>query len=183
MKIYTKKGDKGKTSLLRGGRVPKYHPRVEAYGDIDELNSYIGYIRSISTNEDLQAALKDLQPSLHVLSADVAAEIIDIDKSDKVPRIKSDDSIKLERKIDIMDNELPELMHFILPGGSPVGAMIHIARTVCRRAERLLVQVSDDYGGTNPQALIYLNRLSDYLFTLARWENFKSGIQETEWKV
>lgn len=181
MKIYTKTGDKGQTSLLRGGRVAKHHPRVEAYGTFDELNSLVGYVRSINGDEDLEAVLADLQPRLHRLCSDVAAPLDRTEADAKIPRMREQDVTHLEQGIDRMDEEIPTLTHFILPGGSPAGAALHMARTVCRRGERRLTELMEAGEAINEQALMFVNRLSDFLFTLARWANHRAGTAETPW--
>lgn len=181
MKIYTRTGDKGETSLLRGGRVPKQHLRVETYGTLDELNSWIGYVRAINSDPEVETALARLQPRIHVLCSDVAAPYDADPASANVPRIKAQEDADLERWIDRCDKDLKELEHFILPGGTPVGAALHIARTVCRRAERRLAELMNAEGGINPEAVKFVNRLSDYLFTLARWANQRASKTETQW--
>ncbi|MDP8205581.1 MAG: cob(I)yrinic acid a,c-diamide adenosyltransferase [Candidatus Electryonea clarkiae] len=181
MKIYTRTGDKGKTSLLKGGRVPKHHLRVEAYGTVDELNSYLGYIRAINNDPEIEKAIGRIQPVLHVLSSDVAATWEEDEDKPSIPRINAHETDVLEREIDRLDEELPELKHFILPGGLVSGASIHIARTISRRAERRMTELEEKAGGVNPDAIKFVNRLSDYLFTLARWANFRDGFEETKW--
>lgn len=181
MKIYTRKGDKGLTSLLRGGRVAKHHLRVEAYGTADELNSWIGYARAINSDVEVDKILAALQPRLHILCSDVAAPMAHSGGDDAVPRIEDGEDELLEAEIDRLQADLPALRHFILPGGSPVGAALHIARTVCRRAERRLTELEQVEGDVNPEALKFINRLSDHLFTLARWVNHRAGGNETQW--
>jgi len=180
MKIYTRGGDKGETSLLKGGRVPKYNLRVQAYGTFDELNSWIGFIRAMNSDPEVEKALARLQPKLHLLCSDVAARL-DADDPGKTPRIQPSEAVALEKEIDQWDQDLKPLEHFILPGGSPVGAALHIARTVCRRGERHLVELATAEGGVNEEALKFVNRLSDSLFTLARWANWRIGVGETNW--
>jgi cob(I)alamin adenosyltransferase len=180
MKIYTRSGDKGETSLLKGGRVPKYDLRVQAYGTFDELNSWIGYVRANNADPEVEMALARLQPALHRLCSDVAARLESKDEA-KTPRIAAGADALLEQEIDRWDQDLNPLEHFILPGGSPAGAALHIARTVCRRGERHLAELAAVEGGVNEEALKFVNRLSDYLFTLARWANWRSGVEETIW--
>ncbi len=180
MKIYTRRGDKGETSLLRGGRMPKFNLRVQAYGTLDELNSWIGYIRAMNSDPEVEKALAHLQPKLHLLCSDVAARL-DADDPSKTPRIEPGETAALEAEIDQWDQHLRPLEHFILPGGSPVGAALHVARTVCRRGERHLVELSASEGGVSEEVLRFANRLSDYLFTLARWANWRNGVEETIW--
>ncbi|RJP76329.1 MAG: cob(I)yrinic acid a,c-diamide adenosyltransferase [Candidatus Zixiibacteriota bacterium] len=182
MKIYTRTGDQGETSLLKGGRVPKYDLRVQTYGTFDELNSWIGYVRALNPDPEVEAALARLQPELHALCSDVAARREpDETPNPYLPRTRPDQVEALEREIDRMDGDLETLTHFILPGGSPAGAALHVTRTVSRRAERLLVELAQTEGAVNPEAVRYANRLSDYLFTLARWANHRAGRRETAW--
>lgn len=181
MKIYTKTGDKGQTSLLSGDRVPKYSQRVEAYGTLDELNSWIGHVRALNLDGEIEAALAELQPVIHALCSDVAAPFSGKAVDKNVPRIDAEKTDWLEKEIDRMSTDLPELTHFILPGGSPPGSALHIARTVCRRAERRLAELNDVEGGLNPDAYRFVNRLSDYLFTLARRANKRAGKEEEAW--
>lgn len=181
MKIYTRTGDQGQTSLLSGQRVRKSDLRVETYGMLDELNSWIGYARSLNADPEVEAALSHLQPLIHVLCSDIAAPT-DVPGSEfSGPRINSGEDAMLEREIDLMTADLSHLTNFILPGGTPPAAILHLARTVCRRTERRLVELNFAEGSVNPHALRFLNRLSDYLFTLARWVNWRSGIKETLW--
>jgi len=181
LKIYTKTGDKGQTSLLRGGRVAKHHPRVEAYGTFDELNSLIGVVRTINEDSEVEGILFDLQPRLHRLCSDVAAALSSEEIPGKIPRIREEEVEVLEKLIDRMDEELPQLTHFILPGGCPAGAQLHLARTVCRRGERRLTELIESGEPVNLHALIFVNRLSDMLFTLARWTNHRAGREEIPW--
>jgi cob(I)alamin adenosyltransferase len=188
MKIYTRTGDRGETSLLKGGRVPKYHLRVQTYGTFDELNSWIGYIRAINRDAEVEAVLAALQPKLHILCSDIAARMESGKEAlaasaadDRTPRIPAEAAGELESGIDRWDRDISELHHFILPGGTLAGAALHIARTVCRRGERLLAELDAAEGGVNPAALRFANRLSDYLFTLARWANQRAGCGETPW--
>ena len=181
MKIYTRTGDQGQTSLLDGTRIPKYSLRVETYGTFDELNSWIGYVRALNEDPEIEMMLTELQPHLHILCSDVAAPFGSDRKADDLPRIKAEAEAKLEREIDRMSGELPQLVNFILPGGTSVGSILHIARTICRRGERKLAELNEVDGGVTPDAYRFVNRLSDYLFTLARWANWRSGYQETTW--
>ncbi len=181
MKIYTKTGDKGQTSLLRGGRVPKHHPRVDVYGTMDELNSQIGFVRSLNEDADVEDKLAWLQERLHVLCSDVAAPPAETEDDARIPRVSAEDVDYLEQMIDEMDNDLPELTHFILPGGCPTGAALHVARTICRRGERRLTEIIELGEAVNEQSLRFINRLSDTLFTLARWTNHRAGQTETPW--
>jgi cob(I)alamin adenosyltransferase len=180
MKIYTKTGDEGETALFSGGRVPKNDARVEAYGTVDELNSWLGLIRTYDLAVLVSAWLESIQNDLFVIGADLATPL---DSSpDWLVRMGEQPTIALEVAIDLMDTELSPLKAFILPGGIPAAASLHIARTVCRRAERLCVSLQQSEG-INPAALIYLNRLSDFLFTLARYVNLKAGESETKWQT
>lgn len=180
MKIYTRTGDDGSTSLFSGGRVSKTDLRVEAYGTVDELNSILGVVRAHTPHDQTNSWLAHVQNQLFYLGADLATPLDA--KQDWVVRLDAEATAWLEQTIDQMTAELPELKHFILPGGSAAAAHLHVARTVCRRAERISVALSghEDIG---PHVVIYLNRLSDFLFTLARWENQQSGIAEAKWSV
>lgn len=178
MKIYTKTGDSGETSLFAGGRVRKDHVRVEAYGTVDELNSFIGMVRSYALPPQANAWLEHIQNHLFVVGADLATPL------DSTPKwlVRLDDQpiAFLENAIDQMDEDLPKMTAFILPGGVPAAAMLHVARTVCRRAERACVTLKHE-AAINEAVLRYLNRLSDFLFTLARWVNLQAGEPETKW--
>ena len=181
MKIYTRTGDTGSTALFGGDRVAKSHPLIDAYGTVDEANSVLGVARSHLEGapgaERLTPVLAALQDDLFVLGADLATPL---DAKARVPRIESAHVEQLEAHIDAFEADLPPLKHFILPGGTPAAAQLHVARTVCRRAERLTHAASDDFE-INTQAAVYLNRLSDLLFVLARWTNHQSGIEEAQW--
>lgn len=178
MKIYTKTGDKGLTSLIGGTRVPKHHLRIESYGTVDELNSYIGLIRDQDIATKHKEVLKEVQDRLFTIGASLAA---DPEKSKmKIPDLHTADIELLEQEIDRMDTELPPLRRFILPGGSNTVSFCHIARCVCRRAERLSVHLSED-SFVEEKVIIYLNRLSDYLFTLSRKIGNEQQIVENEW--
>jgi len=180
MKIYTRTGDSGETSLFAGGRVLKDHLRVEAYGTVDELNSMLGVVRSYPLPGLAEDWLEMVQNDLFVLGADLATPL-EANPAWLV-RVEAGQASVLEAAIDQMDAELEPLKSFILPGGTTPAAMIHVARTVCRRAERVCVSLRDQEG-VNPQALVYLNRLSDFLFTLARWVNKQAGEPEKKWSV
>lgn len=179
MKIYTKTGDRGETSLFGGERVPKYHDRIEAYGTIDELNSVIGLAITEITDSSISELLKEIQQNLFTLGADLATPS---DKRDRVqvPSIERNHHLNLEREIDGYNEQLPELKHFILPGGTKGACLLNVARTVCRRAERIVVAASEEFD-IGSDIVIYLNRLSDLLFVLARYENFMNGIVEDKW--
>jgi cob(I)alamin adenosyltransferase len=177
MRIYTKTGDKGETSLYKGGRVPKDAPRLEAYGTLDELNAHLGLARALAPAGtdlgDADAQLRRIQRDLFCLGAQLAT------LGDEPPawRITAEDVTALERAIDAMEAELPPLTTFILPGGHPMGAALHVARTVARRAERLVVGVARE-DALDPLIVTYVNRLSDHLFVLARFVSRRAGTPE-----
>ncbi len=178
MKIYTKTGDKGETSLIGGTRVPKYHIRIETYGTVDELNSYIGLIRCQAIDVHHQELLKEIQDRLFTIGAALAA---DPERSKmKIPDLLVGDITLLETEMDMMNEVLPELKHFVLPGGNTTVSYCHLARCVCRRAERLTVHLAET-SFVDSNITIYLNRLSDYLFVLARKLNADEGTPENIW--
>lgn len=175
MKIYTRTGDGGETSLLTGARVPKNDPRIEAYGTLDELNSCIGVARASWPDSPIDGQLSAIQSDLFELGAHLAA-----DGDLRFPTVPVERVASLEASIDEMEKELPPLKNFILPGGSLPSAQLQLARTVCRRAERLVIS-----GSSTPhqaRAVAYLNRLSDYLFVAARYANHRLGVADVEWK-
>jgi cob(I)alamin adenosyltransferase len=179
MKIYTKTGDKGQTSLLGGSRVYKHHPRIEAYGTIDELNSYIGLLGDQKVNTNRRALLKEIQDRLFTIGANLAAEP---EKNKKqMPDLLPTDIELLEKEMDTMDAELPELRAFVLPGGHESVSFCHIARTVCRRSERLVIALAEEVEVAEI-IVQYLNRLSDYLFVLSRKMGQELGATEISWK-
>lgn len=178
MKIYTKTGDKGLTSLIGGTRVPKHHLRIESYGTVDELNSYIGLIRDQDIAVKHKEILKEIQDRLFTIGSSLAADP-EASKM-KIPDLHNADVYLLEKEIDMMDMELPPLRHFILPGGSNTVSFCHIARCVCRRAERQCVHLSED-SFVDDKVIVYLNRLSDYLFTLARKLGNEQQVAENQW--
>ncbi len=178
MKIYTKSGDLGETSLFGGRRVPKHHLRIEAYGTVDELNSILGLVASQFAEPDLQELVERVQTELFEVGADLATPIDA--KTSHVVRVNAHNIARLEQEIDAWQESLPQLQSFILPGGSVTGATLHIARTVCRRAERAITALADEEE-IHPDALRYLNRLSDWLFVLARVVNQRQGKTETPW--
>lgn len=180
MKIYTKTGDDGTTSLFSGGRVHKTHLRVEAYGTVDELNSIIGVARSHQPSKKTDENLENIQNKLFHLGADLATPLDA--KADWVVRMDADSVSWLETSIDAMTADLPALKQFILPGGTLASAQLQVARTVCRRAERVALALSADEP-IGEHVIKYLNRLSDWLFTIARWENLQAGITEDQWSV
>ena len=178
-KIYTKTGDTGQTSLIGGVRVPKFHLRIESYGTVDELNSYIGLIKDSITNNQFQAILAEIQDRLFTIGSLLAS---DPEKSKmKVPDIFEKDIELLENEMDAMDKTLPELKSFVLPGGNIVSSHCHVARCICRRAERLVVHLATETE-VNPIVPKYLNRLSDYLFMLSRKVVIDSGAVEIAWR-
>ena len=183
MRIYTRTGDAGDTGLFGGGRVPKNHPRVEAYGDVDELNAAIGFSRSIEPMPRIDEVLVPIQRDLYAIGALLATP--DRDKMRQhLEKARVDDERigQLERAIDDGDRELEPLRSFIVPGGTPKAAALHLARTVCRRAERRVVSLGETGVDEIPQVVvIYLNRLSDLLFTLARVANRRAGAGEVTW--
>ena len=181
MKIYTKTGDAGDTGLFGGGRVPKNHPRVEAYGDVDELNAVLGVVRAAEQMPRIDEVLVPIQRDLFAIGALLATP--DRDKMQQhLEKARVDEAriAELERAIDAGDAELEPLRSFIVPGGSPKAAALHVARTVCRRAERRVVELGAETE-IPPLVVIYLNRLSDLLFTLARVANKRSGTGEVTW--
>lgn len=180
MKIYTKTGDSGETSLFAGGRVLKSHARVEAYGTVDELNSVLGLVRSYQLPLQAEQWLVKIQNDLFTLGADLATP--QASRPAWLVRVDAALSVPLEEAIDWMDTQLEPLKAFILPGGTTTAATLHVARTVCRRAERNCVALSQGEA-INPQILKYLNRLSDFLFTLARWINKQADEPESKWSV
>lgn len=176
--MYTRRGDKGETSLYGSERVQKDDPRVEAYGTIDELNTILGVVISGSKGRAITTPLKEVQRMLFVAGGDAAA---DFGGAARVPRIGPGDTARLEELTDALAKKLPPLANFILPGGTPTGATLHLARAVCRRAERRLVTASRSYK-MNPELVPFFNRLSSYLFNLSRWVNKRSGKKEDVWK-
>ena len=179
VKIYTKTGDDGTTSLFDGTRVPKTHPRVVAYGAVDELNAHLGAAIAAGLDAELAASVTQIQRDLFAMGARLA------DPAHKIaPRVEKAafgeaETSRLEGWIDALEETLPPLRHFILAGGSPAGAALHVARTVCRRAEAEALRVGD--GEVEPALLVYLNRLSDLLFVMARAANARAGVAEQVW--
>jgi cob(I)alamin adenosyltransferase len=183
LRIYTRTGDTGDTGLFGGGRVPKNHPRVEAYGDVDELNATLGFARSIEQMPRIDEVLVPIQRELFAIGALLATP--DREKMRQhleKARVDEDRVAQLEQAIDDGDRELEPLRSFIVPGGTPKAAALHVARTVCRRAERRVVSLSESGIDEIPGVvIIYLNRLSDLLFTLARLANRRAGAGEVTW--
>jgi cob(I)alamin adenosyltransferase len=185
MKIYTKTGDKGKTSLFGGERVPKHHIRIEAYGTVDELNSFIGLIKDQKIDEDTKKTLLKIQTELFTLGAMLATppnkEKLKSGKDRlNIPKLNSNTIAFLENEIDVINKNLSPMTNFILPGGHPVVSYCHIARSVCRRAERICTLLNEE-SPINELIIIYLNRLSDYLFTLARKFSNDFKVEEIKW--
>ena len=178
MKIYTKTGDSGETSLFGNTRVSKADVRVDAYGEIDELNACLGAARAAGLDPDLTAVVLEVQKELFAIGARLADPSHRIAPRTTKVEVVDSQVVRLEGTIDHLENELSPLRRFILPGGSPAGSMLHLARTVCRRAERRVVSLPDP---VDPVIVVYLNRLSDLLFVMARVANHRSGIPETEW--
>ncbi len=178
-KIYTKTGDLGETSLLGGTRVPKSHKRVDAYGTIDELNSFLGLLRDQPIAEYYKKVLLSIQENLFVAEARIAAD--PRLKHTSLPVLQAEEILFLEKEIDEMNISLSELTHFILPGGYAPSSMCHVARTVCRRAERAVIKLSSKKTPDEEIIIRYLNRLSDYLFVLARKTGRDAGADETLW--
>jgi cob(I)alamin adenosyltransferase len=178
-KIYTKTGDGGQTSLIGGDRVPKYHERIEAYGTIDELNSFIGLVRDTTEDVRSREVLLEIQDRLFTIESLFAA--VTEEALAKLPKIFESDIRLLETEIDRMNESLPQLSSFVLPGGNPLVSNTHIARTVCRRAERCMVKIQRDLD-SDKFSVKYVNRLSDYLFVLARKFVMDSGVNEIIWK-
>ena len=179
MKIYTKKGDSGTTSLLGGNRVPKHHLRIEAYGTVDELNSHIGMLRDLNDDPKVQDILLNVQDRLFTLGSHLALE--KEDSKMKLPELFESDVKYLEDEIDSMEEELPEMRNFLLPGGHQLISSTHIARCVCRRAERSSVHLSE-FHKVDELIIRYLNRLSDYLFVLSRKFTKDLDAKEIPWQ-
>ncbi|TLF45786.1 cob(I)yrinic acid a,c-diamide adenosyltransferase [Maribacter aurantiacus] len=185
MKIYTKTGDNGTTSLFGGTRVPKHHIRIDSYGTVDELNSWLGLIADQNIAKDYQTELQVIQKKLFTVGAILATEpqkatLKNGKERLNIERISKDDVLYLEMAMDKIDEVLPQMTHFILPGGHPIVSYCHIARTVCRRAERktTILYENEPFDET---VLTYLNRLSDYLFVLARKLSMDLGVEEIKW--
>jgi cob(I)alamin adenosyltransferase len=181
-KIYTKTGDKGRTSLIGGTKVPKSHLRIEAYGTVDELNSHIGLCRDLSNDEHTRSILLGIQDRLFTIGSSLACDPVR-EPGMKLPDLKDADVKLLEQEIDRMTEELPPMRSFILPGGHPSVSQVHIARCICRRAERCCVRLELESLEVEPILLKYLNRLSDYLFVLARYVCLQLKVEEIPWKA
>jgi len=179
-KIYTKTGDKGQTSLIGGTRVPKYHPRIEAYGTIDELKSYIGLVRDQEVSDDIRELLLEIQDRLFTIESQLAYDP-KTELSRPLPEIDESDIVRLEKAIDDMNTELEPLASFILPGGHVAVSHCHVARCICRRAERITIRLSEVHP-VDALNIKYLNRLSDYLLVLARKIGKDLNAPENPWK-
>jgi cob(I)alamin adenosyltransferase len=181
MKIYTKTGDKGTTSLIGGTKVPKSHLRIEAYGTVDELNSYIGLCKDLLTDEQGKKILLEVQDRLFTIGSSLACDPIKEPKM-RIPDLKETDIELLEKEIDRMEETLPAMKNFILPGGHTTLSHLHIARCVCRRAERCCVRLELESLEVEEIIIKYLNRLSDYLFVLSRYTGHQTSVEEIPWK-
>jgi cob(I)alamin adenosyltransferase len=181
MKIYTKAGDQGKTSLIGGTRVPKSHIRIESYGTVDELNSFIGLLNDLVVDEKINADLKEIQDRLFTVGSSLAC---DPEKESvlRIPDLKEEDILRLETAMDAMNEVLAPMKSFIIPGGHQAISTAHIARCVCRRAERWCVNMQEEDLFVETLVIKYLNRLSDYLFTLARYIGHLNGVADLPWK-
>jgi cob(I)alamin adenosyltransferase len=181
LKIYTKTGDLGKTSLIGGTKVPKSHIRIDTYGTVDELNSWIGVIGDYATEAHSKSMLKEIQDRLFTVGSSLAC---DPDKEPlmKIPDLKESDISLLENEIDLMNEVLAPMKFFVLPGGHLAVSQTHIARCVCRRAERCCVNMQEQAIFVDPLVIKYLNRLSDYLFVLSRYFSYQLEVPEIPWK-
>jgi cob(I)alamin adenosyltransferase len=182
IKIYTKTGDLGKTSLIGGTKVSKNNLRIETYGTVDELNSYIGLTNDYLTDEHSKVLLKEIQDRLFTIGSSLACDPEKVPAM-KIPDLKEADITLLEKEIDTMNDILPEMKSFILPGGHVAVSTTHITRCICRRAERLCVDMQEHDLFVDPLVIKYLNRLSDYLFVLARYVGHLLGVSEIPWKA
>jgi cob(I)alamin adenosyltransferase len=182
LKIYTKTGDKGTTSLIGGTKVPKSHHRIEAYGTVDELNSYIGLCRDLLEDNATRDLLQEIQDRLFTIGSSLACDPVKEPKI-RIPDLKETDVQLLEKEIDRMNEVIPAMKSFILPGGHPTVSHLHIARCICRRAERCCVRLELESLEVDSVILKYLNRLSDYLFILSRYAGHQMNIQEIPWKA
>lgn len=181
-KIYTKTGDKGSTSLIGGVRVPKNHIRIESYGTVDELNSYLGMVNDMTHDVLINDWIREIQDRLFTIGS-VLATNPDKEVKMKLPDVHESDVIWLEQKIDEMNEELPEMRSFILPGGHLASSTCHVARCVCRRAERICVGMKEQEEVVPELIIQYLNRLSDFLFVLARFIAHKNGAEDLPWRA
>lgn len=181
MKIYTKAGDQGKTSLIGGTRVPKSHIRIETYGTVDELNSFIGLLNDLVVDAKINADLKEIQDRLFTVGSSLACDP-EKESALKIPDLKEEDILRLEIAMDAMNDALAPMKSFIIPGGHQAISTAHIARCVCRRAERWCVNMQEEDLFVETLVIKYLNRLSDYLFTLARYIGHLNGVADLPWK-
>jgi cob(I)alamin adenosyltransferase len=181
VKVYTRRGDTGETDLFGSGRVPKDHPRVEAYGTVDELNAALGVCAAATGHEDLRDDLQGIQRACFALGAVLATPEPRHQKASGMPAPGASDVGRIEARIDALEAELSPLERFVLPGGTPAAAALHVARTTCRRAERGVVELHR-VESVDPVVLCYLNRLSDLLFVMARVENRRAGVPDVEWE-
>jgi cob(I)alamin adenosyltransferase len=181
LKIYTKTGDKGLTSLIGGTKVPKSHLRIEAYGTVDELNSYIGLCRDLITGRHSKDMLQEIQDRLFTIGSSLACDPEKEPKM-KIPDLEEKDATLLEEEIDKMNETILPMKSFILPGGHVTVSHLHIARCICRRAERCCVRLETEKEEVEPIIIKYLNRLSDYLFVLARFTGHQLKAEEVSWK-
>ncbi len=179
MKIYTKTGDQGKTSLLGGSRVAKYHLRIESYGTVDELNTAVGMLRSMELPIGIAQVLIEIQNKLFIIGSQLASE--PGEPKFKIPQLEEEDTVYLETKIDEMEEDLPVMRNFVLPGGHPSVAQAHVARCICRRAERIVLHLKDE-SDVPAEIPVYLNRLSDFFFVLSRKLAKDLGAEEIPWK-
>ena len=181
-KIYTKTGDLGKTTLIGGTRVPKSHLRIETYGTVDELNSFVGFLDDQLTDNRSKNTLREIQDRLFTVGSSLACDP-DKEPKLKIPDLHEGDITFLEEEIDRMSAALPEMKSFVLPGGAPAVSFAHVARCVCRRAERLCVALQEVAEEVDDLVLKYLNRLSDHLFMLARYVGHLQGAEEIKWQA
>ncbi len=181
LKIYTRTGDKGTTSLIGGTKVPKSHLRIEAYGTVDELNAHIGLCRDLITDEQVRGLLREIQDRLFTVGSSLACDP-EKESGLKIPDLKEEDITLLEKDIDRMNEEIPPMKNFVLPGGHVTVSQLHIARCVCRRAERHCVQLQQAQSEVEPIIIKYLNRLSDHLFVLSRYLTHQLNVEEIPWK-
>jgi len=179
MKIYTKTGDKGTTSLIGGKRVAKYHPRIEAYGTVDELISNIGFLRDQDIDQETKRFLINIQDKLMNCASILAADCSDC--KIKIPEIFPEDIYAVELEIDRMDTLLEPLTSFVLPGGHPIVSLCHICRTICRRSERIILKLAEETS-VPENLVIYINRLSDFFFVLSRKSAKELNVEQISWK-
>jgi cob(I)alamin adenosyltransferase len=181
IKIYTKTGDKGSTSLIGGTKVPKSHVRIESYGTVDELNSWMGVVSDHVNDPGVRSVLKEIQDRLFTIGSSLACDPEKEPKL-KIPDLHDSDVTYLEQQIDKMNEQLPPMRAFVLPGGHPAVSFAHVARCVCRRAERICVGMQEEGMEIEQLVIMYLNRLSDYLFMLSRYIGKLTNAEEVQWK-